>query len=117
MSRRRDGELESAVLHALWELDAPSSPAQVIEQMRTDLAYTSIATILGRLRDKDLVERKRDGRSFKYTATSSESDLAARRIATILDEAADRGSALAGFAKSLDADDVDQLAAILEQYR
>lgn len=117
MSRRPDGALESAVLQALWARGAPSSPADVIDQMGTDLAYTSIATILGRLCDKELVERSRQGRSFKYTATSSEADLTGRRIKSILAEASDRESALAGFAQALDADEVDQLAAILEQYR
>ena len=117
MTRRPDGTLESEVLQALWALDAPASPAEVIEQMGTDLAYTSIATILGRLCDKQLVERQRQGRSFKYAATSSEADLAGRRIASILDEATDRESALAGFAQTLDPDEVDQLAALLERYR
>lgn len=105
------------MLRALWARGTPSSPADVIDEMGTDLAYTSIATILGRLCDKKLVERTRLGRSYKYTATSSEADLTGRRIATILDEASDRESALAGFAKALDAHDVDRLAALLEKHR
>lgn len=115
MTKRPDGALENDVLRALWMLDSPATPAEVIETMETDLAYTSIATILGRLCDKELAERTRVGRAFKYSATSDEADLTARRIATILDDAGDRASALAGFAKALDPGEIEQLAAILKE--
>lgn len=113
MTRRADGALETDVLRALWTLDRPASPSNVIDEMHTDLAYTSIATILGRLCDKGLATRKRSGRAFEYEAASSEADLTARRLRMILDAASDRKSALAGFAKGLDASDAAQLAAIL----
>lgn len=113
MTRRPDGELEADVLHALWQMDRPASPADVIEQMKTDLAYTSIATVLGRLCDKGLVERQRRGRSFAYTAATSEADLVARKIHSLLDATKDRASALAGIASGLDPDDAANLVALL----
>lgn len=114
MSRRADGALEREVLQALWELDRPASPADVIAQMHTDLAYTSIATILGRLCDKGQATRERAGRAYRYTAVS-EADLTADRIRSVLDSARDRTSALAGFVDSLDPDEARQLAALLER--
>ncbi len=115
MTRRADGELETDVLRALWTLDRPASPGDVIAEMDTDLAYTSIATILGRLCDKELARRKRVGRAYLYTAASSEADLTARRLRTVLDATSDRRSALAGFAQSLDPDDAAQLVALLNE--
>lgn len=113
MTRRADGELETDVLRALWHLDRPASPSEVIGEMDTDLAYTSIATILGRLCEKGLATRRRAGRAFEYAASSSEADLTAQRLKVVLDAASDRRSALAGFAQSLDPADAAQLAAIL----
>lgn len=113
MTRRADGELENDVLRALWNLDRSASPAGVMEEMGTDLAYTSIATILGRLCEKGLATRKRAGRSYQYAAVGNEADLTARRLRTILDSATDRHSALAGFAEALDSAEAAQLAAIL----
>ncbi len=113
MSRRPDGVLESDVLQALWSLDRPASPHDVMEEMQTDLAYTSIATVLGRLCDKGLVERQRGGRSFVYTAATTEADLTARKIHSLLDATKDRASALAGFASALDPADAASLAALL----
>lgn len=114
MTRRADGELETDVLRALWQLDRPASPAEVIEEMQTELAYTSIATILMRLCDKGLATRTRSGRAYLYAAASSEADLTARRIRSLLDSTSDRTSALAGFAHSLDPADAAQLAALLK---
>ena len=115
MTRRADGELETDVLRALWKLDRPASPSDVIDEMQTDLAYTSIATILMRLCDKGLATRSRAGRAYVYVAASSEVDLTAQRICSVLDAASDRQSALAGFAKSLDPAEAAQLAALLSE--
>lgn len=115
MSRRPDGVLEGDVLQALWSLDRPASPSEVIEEMETDLAYTSIATVLGRLCDKGLVTRQRQGRLYVYTASTTEADLTARKIHSLLNATTDRASALAGFASGLDAEDAASLAALLKE--
>ena len=63
--------------------------------------------------DKGLATRKRSGRAYEYEAASSEADLTAQRLRTILHAASDRQSALAGFAEALDTADAAQLFAIL----
>lgn len=113
MTRRADGELETDVLRALWTLDRPASPSDVIDEMDTDLAYTSIATILGRLCEKGLATRRRAGRAYEYAAARSEADLTAQRLRAVLDGTTDRQSALAGFAEALDPADAAQLRALL----
>jgi predicted transcriptional regulator len=113
MTRRADGALETDVLRALWKLDRPASPSDVIDEMSTDLAYTSIATILGRLCEKGLATRNRAGRAYEYAAASSEADLTAQRLRSVLDAASDRQSALAGFAEALDPAEAAQLIALL----
>jgi predicted transcriptional regulator len=115
MTRRADGELETDVLRALWNLDRPASPSDVIEEMNTELAYTSIATTLMRLCEKGLATRSRAGRAYVDVAANSEVDLTAQRIGSVLDAASDRQSALAGFAKSLDPAEAAQLAALLSE--
>jgi|SRR6056297_1312747 len=113
MSRRPIGGLENDVLQALWRLQHPASPSAVIEEMNTDLAYTSVATVLGRLCDKGVVTRQRKGRMYLYSASSSEADLTARKIHSLLDAASDRSAALAGFADGLDPADAASLAELL----
>ena len=64
--RRRFGELEAAVLAALWASPTPLSPAEVQESVDGDLAYTTVMTILVRLLAKGAIERSKVGRSFQY---------------------------------------------------
>lgn len=113
MSRRADGALETAVLRVLWDADEPQSPAQVRGSLTADLAYTSVATVLNRLCAKGLVSRQRSGRRYLYAATSTEADLAGQRIHTLLDAAGDRAAVLAGFLRTLSADDADMLRELL----
>ncbi len=62
------GELEA--LKILWE-HGPSSPRDVMELLNEDgkdRAYTSVASLLNVMLDKQLVSRKSRGRAFIYAA-------------------------------------------------
>ena len=112
--KRPDGALEADVLGVLWAADAQSlSPAEVNERLPTDLAYTTIMTVLTRLWKKGLAERVEAGRGYAYRATYSESELTSQRIRDMLDQANDRASALAGFVDSLDTGDIQHLRRLL----
>ena len=102
-------------MRALWAHGEPMSPAEVLDDLDADLAYTSVATVLSRLCDKGLVTRRPSGRKFLYAATANEADLTGQRIRTLLDAAEDRQAALAGFLNGLEADDADVLRRLLEE--
>jgi predicted transcriptional regulator len=100
--KRPDGALEADVLGVLWAAgDATLTPSEVNDQLETDLAYTTVMTVLTRLWKKGLAERVELGRGYGYRATFSESQIAAQRIRDTLDGIDDRASALAGFVDSL----------------
>ena len=62
-----DGEPQSEVLSALWRVDEPQTPGQVLESIDADVAYTTVMTILARLWTKGLAERVKQGRAYAYT--------------------------------------------------
>lgn len=65
------GDLERAVLRAVWELDEPlARDVQAHLSGERDLAYTTVATVLDRLHDKRLVARRRVGKAFAYRAAA-----------------------------------------------
>lgn len=99
--RREMGSLEADVLRALWDSETPATPAEVLEALGTDLAYTTVMTILIRLWKKDLVERERRGRAYAYRAIVTEADLTARRMRAMLDRSQDREGALSRFVGAL----------------
>ncbi len=112
--RRLTGELEHEVLSALWTMDEAATPADVRDELDTDLAYTTIMTILTRLWQKDLVTRERRGRAYAYAPAVTEAELTAQRMQAILAAASDRKAALNGFARSLSAREARALKAVLD---
>lgn len=116
MTRRPAGELESAVLAALWAAGTPLTPPQVQQALGGTLARTTIATILSRLYDKGTVVRSRAGRAYAYTpSVEDQAALAARRMHSELEKGDDRTGVLARFVSRLSPDDERVLRELLAQ--
>lgn len=115
MTKRPDGALEHDIMAVLWSADGPLQPREIKDRLTTELAYTSVATVLGRLHAKGLVDRTEAGRAFAYSATVVESELAARRIGAVLSSASDRTAVLAGFVGSLSKRDAKALRKIFDE--
>ena len=108
------GSLETTVLEHLWATPSGATPAEVHAALGTDLAYTTVMTILTRLWKKELVEREPHGRSFKYRPVVSEAELAARRMDRALQQSRDRRAALSQFVNGLSTKDERVLRKLLE---
>lgn len=118
IARRPAGELEAAVLAALWAAGAPLTPPQVQQRLGSVLARTTVATILARLHDKGTVVRSRSGRAYAYSpAVEDEAALTARRMHSELDRGDDRSGVLARFVSHLTPDDEQVLRQLLEGHR
>ncbi len=115
MGRRPDGALEHDILAVLWAQRRPLLPGEIKELLHTELAYTSVATVLGRLHVKGLVGRQQVGRAFAYEALVDEAALAARRIGDVLASVSDRKAVLAGFVGNLSKRDAKALRVLLGQ--
>lgn len=115
MARRPDGALERDVLRALWGASDPLTPADVLEHLDADLAYTTVMTVLSRLTEKGLADRARRGRAFAYAPTVTESELVARRMTAELSISDDRLGALAGFVGALAPREVTALRELLDE--
>ncbi|MEP7114279.1 MAG: BlaI/MecI/CopY family transcriptional regulator [Ilumatobacteraceae bacterium] len=113
MAKRPDGALEHEIMAVLWDADGPLQPGEVKERLSSELAYTSVATVLGRLYTKGLVKRSESGRAYAYEAGIDESQLAVRRLGEVLSSASDKGQVLAGFVGSLSKKDLKALRAML----
>ena len=111
--RRSAGELEGAVLATLQAAGAPLSPGEVSDRLGADLAYSTVVTILSRLHDKGVLERRKAGRAYAYTPVTDEPGLAARRMARVLDGEADREAVLARFVSGLSEGDEELLRRML----
>ncbi len=108
MTRR--GELERAVIEALWDNAGPMTARDVTDRLATrNLALTTVLTVLGRLEGKGLVRRSRDGRAHTYRAVPGRAEHTAELMRQLLEGAGDRQDALARFVGSVSAEDVAAL--------
>jgi predicted transcriptional regulator len=111
--RRAAGELEAAVLAVLQSAGSPLTPGRVLDRLGDRLAYTTVVTILSRLHAKGVLERHKSGRAYLYAPVADSPGLAARRMARVLDEEADREAVLARFVSSLSDRDEELLRRML----
>ena len=67
------GKLERQVIEEIWRL-GEVSVRDVVRAFDEQVAYTTIMTTLDRLYKKKLLQRRKDGRAFLYTALINRDD-------------------------------------------
>ena len=110
-----DRTVTNEVLAILWSADGPLTPSEVLERHDAGLAYTTVMTILARLHQKGLVDRRPRGRAFEYSAVDSEADFGARQLVETLAKVSDRPAVLSRFVGRLSTAEAKELRAALEQ--
>lgn len=98
------GELEAAVMVAVWELGS-ASVADVRRSLGEDrAAYTTVMTVLSRLTDKGMLRRQKDGRAFIYEAMREQQSVAVSLMQGVVDRLYG-GSSSRAIAHLIEADD------------
>ena len=114
--RRPFGGLESEILEVLAAATEPLAASDVRARLGEDLAYTTVMTVLGRLADKGLVQRERDGRVHRYTIVRDPAEVTAWRMRRLLDaDGGDREATLARFVGDLSNEDEQFLLNVLRE--
>lgn len=111
--RRGPGQLEAEVLATLWAADGALTAGEVQTRLASDLAYSTVVTILSRLHAKGTLEREQQGRAFAYLPVADEPGLAARRMRQVLDAEHNRQQVLARFVSDLSDEDEHVLRELL----
>lgn len=111
------GALEAEVMELVWDHGDWIGVNEIIAGLRNDQrAYTTVMTIVTRLCDKGLLQRRQQGRLFVYRPALSKADLAARTLRDVLAATDDPGAVLARFVDDLEAspDLIARLRALAE---
>jgi predicted transcriptional regulator len=107
-------------MRTMWSLDeATVDDVRAAQPRSRRAAYTTIQTVMNRLLDRGLLERRRRGKAFVYRARYSESEIVARSMRERLAGAsADaRTAALLSLVEGLDQDELDELARYANKVR
>ncbi len=109
------GELERAVVEALWAAGGPLTARAVTDALPgRELAVTTVLTVLSRLESKGVVRRARGGRAHTYVAASSRADYTAELMRQVLETAGDRDDALTRFVDTVSLEDAQALRRALD---
>ncbi len=122
-SKRQIGPLEEQVLKALW-LSGNATVRELLESHKLDVAYTTLMTTLDRLYKKQLLDRKLEGKAFRYaprhTAEEFEKTAARDAIRELLGGDSRTALPLSYFVEAISEHDVkllDELQELLERKR
>ncbi|HEX3334456.1 MAG TPA: BlaI/MecI/CopY family transcriptional regulator [Acidimicrobiales bacterium] len=111
---RRLGQLERRVLDVLWDSpEAPLSGRDIADRL-PDRAYTTVLTVLERLRRKDFVRRTTQGRVNYFQAADSREAYVAEIMMDAMGGATDRSRVLARFAEGVSPDEARLLSEALQ---
>ncbi|MET9835893.1 BlaI/MecI/CopY family transcriptional regulator [Streptomyces sp. NPDC006385] len=113
------GELEQAIMDVIWASDQPPTVREVLERLNRDrpqaLAYNTVQTVTEILHRKGWLERAKDGRAFRYRATSSREEYAASRIDQVWATGADRTATLVRLFEEMDEAELAELRTALTE--
>lgn len=112
---RRLGELERRVMDVLWESEATELTGRQIADQLPDRAYTTVLTILDRLRRKNLVKRTTDGRIHRFSAFATRAAYRAELMIDALGEARERRAVLVHFAEAVSPEEAQVLRQALRE--
>jgi len=110
---RGRGDLEQQVFAALVAGGGPMTTGEVRDAIGGELAYTTVMTVLARMRAKGLATRDRVGRSYAYTAVVDDAAVTAHQIHRLLDARGDRAAVLTRFASGLSPEESQLLVDLL----
>ena len=104
-------------MNVLWDATAALSVRDVLDRLHgQEPAYTTVMTVLDRLLGKQMVQRERDGRAYRYSPAMTRDAATAEVLNAALDIAGtDRTAALVHFAQTVDPTEAAALRAALDQ--
>ncbi|MGW9028091.1 BlaI/MecI/CopY family transcriptional regulator [Streptomyces sp. NPDC055722] len=115
------GELEQAIMDVIWDADQPPTVREVLERLNRnrpqELAYNTVQTVMEILHRKSWLERAKDGRAFRYSATSSREGYAASLIDQVWATGADRTATLVRLFDGMDDAELAELRTALAERR
>ena len=115
---RQQGELENVVLDILWDADQRLTSNEILARCNvdSDLALTTILTVLSRLCDKELVERRAgEGRSHLFAAIDSREQHTARQLLELVNDSSNQALTLSHFTAGLSKKSLAALKKLLNE--
>jgi predicted transcriptional regulator len=117
MSKRKQGELESAIMGCLWDRPEGLSSNQILALLGDDeLAITTVLTVLSRLGNKGLLIKQQEaGRKLWFIATKTREAHIASLLLDAVQDSTNPSLVFSHFASLLSSNQLQKLKDVLDK--
>jgi predicted transcriptional regulator len=118
-SVRGFGDLEAVIMHRVWEHDEPVTVRDLFDDLSAErtIAYTTVMSTMDNLHRKGWLDRVREGKAYRYTATASREEYSARLMREALADGGDAEAVLSHFVAQIDSGESEALRSVLRRLR
>jgi len=109
------GELEAAIMDAVWEAGKPLRVREVLDRLDRDPepAYNTVHTVTEILFRKGWLAKEKDGRAYRYGATRTREEYVAGLMGEAFAAAGNRTATLARFVEGMEPGEAEELHRLL----
>jgi len=111
------GELESVIMHMVWDHCGPVTVRDLFDQLSQErpIAYTTVMSTMDNLHRKGWLERVKEGKAYRYTATASREEYSARLMREALAAGGDAETVLSHFVAQIGDPESDVLRSVVRR--
>jgi predicted transcriptional regulator len=113
------GDLEAVIMHRVWEHDEPVTVRDLFDDLSAErtIAYTTVMSTMDNLHRKGWLDRVREGKAYRYTATASREEYGARLMREALADGGDAEAVLSHFVAQIGSGESEALRSVLRRLR
>jgi predicted transcriptional regulator len=118
-SVRGFGDLEAVIMDRVWEHAEPVTVRELHDELAAErvIAYTTVMSTMDNLHRKGWLNRVKEGKAYRYSATASRAEYSARLMREALAGGGDTEMVLSHFLAQIDGDESEALRSVLSKLR
>jgi predicted transcriptional regulator len=111
------GDLEAVIMQLVWDRGGAVTVRELFDEMRQEraIAYTTVMSTMDNLHRKGWLNRVKDGKAYRYTATASREEYSARLMREALAGGGDTEAVLIKFVAQMDGEESEVLRAVVRR--
>ena len=113
------GDLEAVIMDRVWEHAEPVTVRELHDELAAErvIAYTTVMSTMDNLHRKGWLNRVKEGKAYRYSATASRAEYSARLMREALADGGDTEMVLSHFLAQIDGDESEALRSVLSKLR
>jgi predicted transcriptional regulator len=113
------GDLEAVIMDRVWEHGEPVTVRELFDELSAEraIAYTTVMSTMDNLHRKGWLDRVREGKAYRYTATASREEYSARLMREALADGGDAEVVLSHFVAQIGSGESEALRSVLRKLR